>query len=84
MLPIRYPGTVPPSFSSLFTLDSWEVNNTGLSGKLPQSIWQLNLRQLSLSNTKVTGTIPDVRPFKNSHGFTGLTSLDLSNNKLSG
>ena len=84
MLPIRYPGTVPPSFGSLFTLDSWKVNNTGLSGNLPSSIWQLNLRQLSLSNTKVNGTIPDLHPLKNTHGFTGLTSLDLSHNKLSG
>ena len=84
MLPNRYPGTVPPSFGSLLTLDSWEVNNTGLSGNLPRSIWQLNLRQLSLSHNKVTGTIPDVTQFKNRHGFTGLTGLDLSHNKLSG
>eukprot|EP00198_Chlamydomonas_reinhardtii_P010244 XP_001699581.1 predicted protein [Chlamydomonas reinhardtii] len=87
-------GTLPASWSSIYRLSSLVLGAGGnagpgpsINGAIPQE-WFLGaplpyLWNLRISNTKVTGPLPDPGSAFTA-GQLGLTSLDLSSNLLSG
>ncbi|KAJ4764716.1 Polygalacturonase inhibitor 1 [Rhynchospora pubera] len=72
--------TIPPSFGDLPKLETIQLQTIpGLYGTIPPSFSKLHkLEILFLTDTSVTGTIPDFL------SRTNLSALDLHNNKFSG
>ncbi|KAJ1397344.1 Leucine-rich repeat [Sesbania bispinosa] len=70
-------GSIPPSITTLKSLESLDLSHNSLSGSLPNSMNSLtNLRRIDLSFNKLTGSIPKLPP--------NLLELALKANSLSG
>ncbi len=74
-------GPIPASWSALTSLTSLNLDGTLVSGPLPATL-PSSLLDLSLSGAGLTGPLSGV--VANWTSLVGLTSLDLSNNTLTG
>ncbi|KAJ4715498.1 Receptor kinase [Melia azedarach] len=74
-------GTVPGSFSSCSSLESFDISSNKFSGELPVGIFTAmsSLKELVLSFNDFTGALPD-----SLSNLTTLETLDLSSNNFSG
>ncbi|KAM5557506.1 hypothetical protein ABKV19_024734 [Rosa sericea] len=72
-------GSFPDDLTRFVSLEEMDIANATMSGSLPKSFRQLSqLRTLSLSLNRLSGTFPDVT------GLSLLSTIDLSDNQLNG
>ncbi|KAH1084065.1 hypothetical protein J1N35_023826 [Gossypium stocksii] len=72
-------GDIPDCFNHWQGLELLNLGSNNLTGKIPPSLWHLNLAMLNLRNNKMFGELPST--LQDSPYFT---MLDLSENHFSG